>query len=194
MRPQKLRIIFGFLTMVISIMLVVNTTRSQSISLLPAKTSFPCQAVSFPIVASGFPSLTYIDLTLYIEIDPNVLTYTGYTNGTLIPTVGIYGNNIIGVTWTWASTFTLSGTLLTLNFTYHGGYDTLHFYSCSLNAGNPPAPVSVTYSDGLIGRCRRRFTTSTGPWPAVEMVCRKEPPWKRSMKLQTNPWSLGIKC
>lgn len=67
-------------------------------------------------------------VTIFISIDPSLLTYTGYTPG-LIPAAVNYDpvSQMVGIVWTSTNPTNINGTLVTLNFTYKGGNGDLVF-------------------------------------------------------------------
>jgi hypothetical protein len=150
------------LLLIVPILLILFFYQSagQTIS-IPARTSFPCQTVSFPVIASGFPVGDVGAITLFININTNVIGYVNNSPGTL---TGYYlsynsSNGLITIAWTYTPTYPptpgpdVNGTLLTLNFQYYGCLDTLEFRDdCEVSSIGPPAEnIPTTYIDGLIG-------------------------------------------
>jgi hypothetical protein len=131
---------------------------AQTISISP-KTSFPCQTVSFPVVASGFPVDDVGAITLYIYVNPSKIAYINNTPGTISGYGFSYtaGLGRIIISWSYTPPSppppNINGTLLTLNFQYYGGLDTLKFGPlCDISSIGPPIEdIPTTYTNGLMG-------------------------------------------
>jgi hypothetical protein len=78
--------------------------------------------VTFDLTVAGFPANVGA-ISLFIGYDPNVLTYTGTTGGTITGfiTNNMVGTNQVGIQWTNPSGGqAIDGVLLTLHFDYNG--------------------------------------------------------------------------
>ena len=116
-------------------------------------TANPGDAVTFDIDVAALPTDVGA-VSLYIGYDPNVLTFTGSTAGTMTGYFinNMVGSNQVGIQWSDPSGADLNGTLLTLNFQYSGlggecdvTFDPgCEFTDISLN------PVTVAYTNGNI--------------------------------------------
>lgn len=159
--PTKLCQIFSkmkrLLLIIYSIFLIFsNKTFAQTISISPVN-SFPCQTVTFPVVASGFPVDDVGAITLYIYMKPGVLAYISNTPGTLTGYSFSYNSGLgkISIGWYFYTSPgpNINGTLFTLNFQYYGDLDTLKFGPlCDISViGPPPASIPTTYVNGLMG-------------------------------------------
>lgn len=86
-------------------------------------TANPGSPVSFDITVGDIPTNVGA-VSLFIGYDPNVLTYTGSTPGTLefsgYIINNMLGTNQIGIQWTDYDGADINGILLTLNFQYSG--------------------------------------------------------------------------
>jgi len=117
-------------------------------------TANPGDAVTFDIDVASLPADVGA-VSLYIGYDPNVLTFTGATAGTMTGYFinNMVGSNQVGIQWSDPNGANLNGTLITLNFQYSalGGACDLtfdpgcEFTDISLN------PVAVSYTNGNIG-------------------------------------------
>ena len=117
-------------------------------------TAAPGDPVTFDIDVASFPSNVGA-ISLFIGYDPNVLTFTGTTSGTIS---GYFVNNMtgtsqVGIQWTNPTGQGIDGTLLTLEFTYGalGGTCDLTF-----DAGCEFTDITLTniatgYTNGNIG-------------------------------------------
>jgi hypothetical protein len=150
------------LLLIISLLFLILFSQShgQTIS-IPPETSFPCQTVSFPVVASGFPVGDVGAITLYINVEPGVIGYLNNTPGTISGYGLGYDANLGQIIISWSFNPTdpptpgpnVNGTLLTINFQYYGGLDTLKFVAgCEISSIGPPAEdIPTTYINGLMG-------------------------------------------
>ena len=137
------------LYLLIFIFSAVNVN-AQLIS-LDSQTALPCQTVDFPIFADELPT-DVAAVTLYIEMDSTVISYSGSTPGTLMGYNINYFDNIVGISWSNPGGQDLNGTMLTLHFKYLGGACALEFAdNCELaTASNPLETLTVFYTDGSI--------------------------------------------
>jgi len=118
---------------------------------LPDKTAFKCETISFPIVAAGFPS-NMAAVTIFIGINPAVLTYTGNTPGTILASVNYDGaNQRVSIAWSSVIPTNINGTMLTLNFTYLSGNSNLVFLPGCEFTTSTLQDILPTYDDGSAG-------------------------------------------
>jgi hypothetical protein len=116
---------------------------------IPDKTALKCETISFPVVAAGFPT-NMAAVTLYIGINPAVLTYTGNTPGTISGYNISYDapNQSVDIAWSYPTGMNINGTLLTLNFTYLSGNSNLTFKpGCEFTTSTLVEIIPV-YDDG----------------------------------------------
>ncbi len=135
---------------------------AQTIS-MDAKTARPCQIVSFPVVASGFPTSDVGSVNFYIHTNPGKVLCTGNVPGTLNGSDYIFDYNASTglITFGWSFTPTgnppppgpnVNGTMLTINFQYYGGTDTLKFdpfYEIT-TIGPPPLDITTAFNNGTV--------------------------------------------
>ena len=142
------------------ILILHQLSFGQSIS-IPPQTSFPCQTVSFPVNASDFPVDDVGAISLFIYVNPAVISYVNHTPGTLSG-YGLYYNASLGrisISWSFSPTIpptpspNINGTLLTIDFQYYGDQGSLSFGAgCDVSAiGPPPDEIPTTFINGTIG-------------------------------------------
>jgi hypothetical protein len=144
---------------IFSISLIYYTQSfAQTIS-IDAKTSLPGQTVSFPVVASVFPTNDVGAIALYIHVNPGKIAYISNVPGTLPSYAFSYNSTtgLISIGWSFTPPGpppppNINGTMLTLNFTYYGGIDTLKFtQNCEMTSiGPPPLTIATTFINGTI--------------------------------------------
>jgi hypothetical protein len=140
------RLIFTF-AIVFSIF--IQNSGAQTIS-MANQTALPCASTSFPITASSLPNGIGA-ITIYIQVNPAVLIYTGHTPGTISGYLISSVNGLVSISWSFASGANVNGTLLTLNFTYKGGTSATDLTSgCEVSTAIPPEPIACTFTDGSI--------------------------------------------
>ncbi len=112
----------------ITILLIVvfgSTSFADYTATLQNVTASPDETVSVNLIVTGFSNVN--SFQFFIQIDPSVLTFnpadpfciTNFAPGGIIP--GLNGGNTVSLVWTNLTPFTItSGTLLTINFKYHG--------------------------------------------------------------------------
>ena len=105
--------------------LKAQTAEIESITATPGDND-----VTFDVTVAGFPGNVGA-ISLFIGYDPNVLTYTGTTGGTITGfiTNNMAGSNQVGIQWTNPIGQSIDGVLLTLHFDYNdlGGACALTF-------------------------------------------------------------------
>lgn len=107
--------------------------------------------VSLGVTGAGFTSNAGA-LTLFIEFDPSVLTFTGFS--TTLPSLLVSGNNTSGlISVAWSSTIgaSLNATFLNLNFNYNatGSSDLVFTGNCEVT--DPTlSPIVVSFDNGKV--------------------------------------------
>lgn len=143
------RKIYLFLTVLLawSFNLQAQTAQIETV------TANPGDAVTFDIDVSGLPTNVGA-VSLFIAYDPNVLTFTGSSAGTMS---GYFINNMpaqnqVGIQWSDPNGADLNGTLLTLNFQYNflGGSCDVSFAPGCEFADILLNTVTVSYTNGGI--------------------------------------------
>lgn len=115
---------------------------AQSISMsIGTVTAKPGEVISVPINVSNFNNIGAI--SLYIEFDTNVLTYSGVSDQ---PLQGNFTNNAAGniIILGWFSSTALNldnGKLVNINFTYKGGISTLNFNQTFCEIAGPDGTI-----------------------------------------------------
>jgi hypothetical protein len=127
-----------------------------------SQTATPGASVFFDIDVADLPTNVGA-VSLFIGYDPNVLTFTGSTGGTLSGYIlnNMIGTNQIGIQWTDPYGADINGTLVTLNFQYSnlGG-------SCNVTF-NP----GCEFSDILLNSITVGYTNGDiGPEPGIATV------------------------
>lgn len=115
------------------------------------------QPITFPIVVSGFPTNVGA-ISLFIGFDPAVLQFNGTTDGTLNNYFANYMPSwqMVGIQWSDLAGLEISpsspvpDTLLTLNFTYLGGYCDLTFAGGCEFAENDLDFIPVSFFNGAV--------------------------------------------
>jgi hypothetical protein len=117
---------------------------SQTLTLETDNTGVRCHYMFIDITASGFPT-NVGSITLFINIDGNVVQYIGQQPGKIIASVNQSGYNQIGISWTYEYGADINGRLLTLVLHYDGGATVLDW-------DNEP-PCEVALSDLTVISC-----------------------------------------
>jgi hypothetical protein len=127
----------------------------------PILTSCSGQSVSIPVLVSDFNTIGAVSLRLLF--DPTVLTYTSSTinSGLSISITNLVSGRItVGGSITGGATLPNGTTLLTLNFTYHGGSSNLTWqddlvttceYGNEVGDALPDTPFANYYTNGSVG-------------------------------------------
>lgn len=133
---------------------------SQTLTLEVDNTGLQCSYMFIDVTASGFPSNT-AGITLFIDVDGNVVQSIGKQNGTIVPNVNQSAYNEIGITWTNPSGASVNGLLLTLILHYNGGTSPLNWAdSCEVVTSNLlDPPLTVSYVNGSVSEGSYTFNT-----------------------------------
>ncbi len=133
------------------VLLIGALTYGQSATAtLPAVQGIPGDFVSVPITVTNFNSVGAI--TLKIKFNLGVLSYVGVSNQVpgFTPIIG-HTDTTVSIVWSSLSPITVAnGTLIQVNFQYHGTSTPLTFFKCVVASGVPPLPVQVTYNNGSV--------------------------------------------
>ena len=135
------------------VLLLVGITQAQISLILPDTTYTQNNiAVKIPVIVRYFNNIGAV--SLIINYDPNVLTFTGTdsdpVHGTFLPPTAQNGHLIIS--WYDTNPLNIGNSELTwLHFTYHQGTSTLQFQTSSCEIADSSAnPINVTYVDGQV--------------------------------------------
>lgn len=121
--------------------------------------------VSLGVTGDGFTANAGA-ITLFIEFDPSVLQYSGFTS--LIAGLMISGNNttgLISVAYSSVTGYLLNDTFLTLKFNYNatGTSELVFTGTCEITATNLD-PIVVSFDNGIVA------PTSTGTQLTIDSV------------------------
>ena len=140
--------------LLLSVLLAWSFNLKAQTAEIESITATPGDNVTFDITVAGFPSNVGA-ISLFIGYDPNVLTFTGTTAGTITGYFvnNMTGSNQVGIQWTNPSGQSIDGVLLTLNFDYSqlGGMCDLTFNAGCEFADILLNTITVAYTPGHIG-------------------------------------------
>lgn len=135
--------------------ITLHLARAQTATVSIADYTADPGSVNIPVEVTNFVDVGAI--TLFIEYDPNVITFQSYTS-TVISNVFVNtypsgSNYILGISWAEINSINVSsGTLMELIFYYSGGYSDLNFLESYCEIANTGGYVIPTiYTDGSIG-------------------------------------------
>lgn len=136
------------------LMIMWSVSYSQYTASLAHRTASPNDTVKVNLNVTGFNSIGSIQF--YIQIDPQVLTFqnvTGFPTSNLM--VGFISGNTVTLIWTNPTPYTFpNGTLLTLNFKYHGLTSPVEFLpaNCEVSkiVGGIPVPLTGSFNNGSV--------------------------------------------
>ena len=133
-------------------------------------TAAPGASVTFDLDVASFPSNVGA-ISLFIGYDPNVLTFTGTTSGTISGYIvnDMTGTSQVGIQWTNPAGQGIDGTLLTLEFTYGvlGGTCDLTFDAGCEFTDILLNNIATGYTNGNIGPTAGVATITIGDSLAV---------------------------
>ncbi|MCX6257273.1 MAG: cohesin domain-containing protein [Bacteroidia bacterium] len=163
-----MKIIYGFLLIII-LLLTCNNVNSQVIITAGTVTSCPGN-VSVPVYISDGYGIGAISLVL--DYDPAVLTYTGYQDLNQNLNTGMFvinsnGNKVV-ISWITTTSANFGSTvLLNLNFVTNGGTSPLTWSTniegnCEL-ADNNGLPIIVTFTNGAVNSAGQSLILSSNP-------------------------------
>ena len=137
-------------------LIIGSFSYGQYTATLSNRTASPNDTVKVNLNVTGLNTNNIASIQFYIQIDPSVLTFQNVTNfpqpGLM---VGFINGNTVTMVWTNPSPKNFpNGTLLTLNFKYHGLSSPVSFIPSSCEVvklvGGIPVILNGTFTDGSV--------------------------------------------
>jgi hypothetical protein len=147
------------------LILFVNLSSYSQTFTVEDDTAANCQAASVDVLASGFPN-DVAAITLYIDYDSTVVSYSSFTSGTIGPLVNAIPGRV-GISWfNFTSGQPIDGIMFTLHFDYSSGSAVFDLDENStdvtdinlnpitanhINGSINPLPADTIYVDASVG-------------------------------------------
>jgi hypothetical protein len=133
---------------------------SQTLTLEVDNTGLPCHYMFIDVTASGFPT-NVAGISLFIDVNGDVVQCIGKQNGVISPNVNQSEYNEIGIVWSNPAGASINGKLVTLVLHYDGGSSGLNWAdSCEVVTNNlMDPPIICTYVNGSVSQGSYTFNT-----------------------------------
>jgi hypothetical protein len=172
--------------------LVFNlNSKSQTFTLETDNTGLRCSYVLIDITASGFPA-NVAAITLFINVDGNVVHCIGNQSGTIGAGVNQSSYNQIAIAWFFDQGADINGRLLTLILHYDGGTTALDWNqpTCEVTLSDL-STVSCSYVDGSVSE--GSYTFNTYYVDAARLTSGNGLSWGTAFKTITEAANLSLK-